>query len=252
MKQLKTLEDFSEKHSPIHRISPMAKLVVTFVFIVTVVSCGRYGFFQILPFFSYIILLPAVSEIPYKTVFKYVLPVLPISFLAGISNVILERQTAVYIAKIPVSYGFLSLATILLKTFLTVSAVIILSATTRAADINRCLLKLKIPSVLVMQIFMTYRYLCIISDEARLMYCAYILRSNGKKGIHIKHFGSFLGQLLLRSFARAERVFLAMKCAGYNETPVFSEPVPQKLRDVLYAVSFCAIFVILKFGGVLC
>ena len=48
------------------------------------------------------------------------------------------------------------------------------------------------------------------------MYTAYALRAPGQKGIKMKDMGSFTGQLILRSFDRAERVYQAMKCRGFH------------------------------------
>jgi cobalt/nickel transport system permease protein len=47
------------------------------------------------------------------------------------------------------------------------------------------------------------------------MYIAYALRGGNRKGIEMRHMGAFLGQLLIRGFDRAERIYRAMKCRGY-------------------------------------
>lgn len=252
LKQLNRLEEFACKNTAVHRIHPMAKLTVTLFFIVAVVSCGRYSFAQTLPYFAYIIILPPLADIPYGILLKRVIPALPFCIFAGISNIILERSTAFSALGVNFSYGTLSFVTILLKTVLTVAAVVILSATTPMRDINMCLSRLRIPSILIMQISMTYRYLCIISDEAHSMYNAYIVRSNGKKGILAMHMGSFLGQLLIRSFDRAERVYLAMKCAGYSGSVRTPETQRAKKSDIFYAAALCVVFWILRFGGAVC
>ena len=70
------------------------------------------------------------------------------------------------------------------------------------------------------------------------MALAYRLRSNGEKGIRMKDMGSFLGQLLLRSFDRAERVYTAMACRGFSGR--YSEQKkPMALRDWLLLAAAC-------------
>ena len=48
------------------------------------------------------------------------------------------------------------------------------------------------------------------------MTTAYMLRGGGQKGIALAHIGSFAGSLFIRSSARADRVYAAMKCRGYS------------------------------------
>lgn len=45
---------------------------------------------------------------------------------------------------------------------------------------------------------------------------AYHLRSLKQNGLEMRHMGSFTGQLLLRSIDRAERVYAAMQCRGFD------------------------------------
>ena len=42
------------------------------------------------------------------------------------------------------------------------------------------------------------------------------LRSFGRRGMGWRVYGQMLGQLLLRTFARAQRIYLAMKCRGFD------------------------------------
>ena len=45
---------------------------------------------------------------------------------------------------------------------------------------------------------------------------AYSLRAPGQKGIHISAWGSFLGQLLLRSMDRAQALYESMELRGFS------------------------------------
>jgi cobalt/nickel transport system permease protein len=102
------------------------------------------------------------------------------------------------------------------KTLLAVSAVLILMAATTFTDISRQLALMGMPKIICLQLILTYRYLAVLIREAASMFTAYILRAPGRKGIRIQNMGSFLGTLLLRSFDRAERVYQAMKCRGFD------------------------------------
>lgn len=246
LKELNTMERLSSGDSLIHRLHPVSKLVVTFLFVASVISLDRYAFWCVLPYFAYIFVCASLADVSYSLLFRRSALALPFCLFAGVSNVIFEQSTAFFVGGLGVSYGFLSLVTILLKTLLSTSAVILLSATTPVSQTAGALIRLKVPGVLVTQLFMTYRYLCIIANEAHSMYNAYMLRSGGKRAISIMHTGSFLGQLLIRSFKRAERVTLAMKCRGYSGETSADYPKHFKKSDILYTLTLCTIIILIR------
>jgi cobalt/nickel transport system permease protein len=136
--------------------------------------------------------------------------------MGGLSNLFLLSETALYLGPWPVSMGMVSLASILLKTLLTVLGVLLLIATTPFFEISRQLTQLGMPKILNLQLLMTYRYISLLLAEAAAMVTAYSLRSPAQKGIKMQDMGCFLGQLILRSFDRAERVYHAMQCRGFD------------------------------------
>ena len=75
---------------------------------------------------------------------------------------------------------------------------------------SRCL------EALVTQLLLLYRYIFVLGDEARRMAQARRLRSFGRRGMGWRVYGQMLGQLLLRTFARAQRIYLAMKARGFD------------------------------------
>lgn len=247
MKQLSTIEELSVKDTCIHRLHPMAKLIVTVVFVITVVSSDRYNFARLLPYFAYPFIIGALSEVPQNLLAKRAVYALPFCVFAGLSNIIFERNTALIINDMPITFGILSFITIILKTYLTVTAVLLLTATTPVNGIFAQLLKLKIPTVIVIQLSIMYRYITILTDEASTLFNAYILRSNGMKAIKMKNMGSFLGQLLIRSMDRAERVHKSMQCFGFNGIIPFKKTKAKK-QDYIYCTALCVIIIA---GGLL-
>ena len=56
----------------------------------------------------------------------------------------------------------------------------------------------------------------VLLDEVSAMTQAYSLRAPGQKGIHISAWGTFLGQLLLRTMDRADDLYEAMMLRGFS------------------------------------
>ncbi|HWQ79464.1 MAG TPA: cobalt ECF transporter T component CbiQ [Anaerovoracaceae bacterium] len=244
--KIRSLEDLSEGATVIHRLHPMVKMITTIVFLVVVISFNKYNISGLMPFFVYPILLMALGEIPYKSVLSRLLIALPFSFFAGLANPFLDRELAFFLFGVPVSWGLLSFLSILLKTVLTVMAVLILVAATPMDQLARQLIRIKVPKIFVMQLMLTYRYLTLLITEAAGMMTAYHLRSKGQKGIQISHIGTFMGQLLLRSFDRAERVYFAMKCRGFNGEYQFAAADKMRPGDVIYMFLLCLAFLLLR------
>jgi cobalt/nickel transport system permease protein len=94
-------------------------------------------------------------------------------------------------------------------------AVLILVSVTRFSELTNEMRRLRLPPIFIIMFELSYRYIGVLLNEAYSMSIAYALRSPNRKGIDMRDMGSFSGQLLIRSFDRAERVYNAMKCRGY-------------------------------------
>jgi cobalt/nickel transport system permease protein len=250
LNKIQSLEELAEGKTVIHRIHPLAKMITTVFFLVAVISFDKYNISGLIPFFIYPILMMALGEIPYRSVLSRLLIALPFAFFAGLSNPFLDRSTAFLLLGVPISWGLLSFLSILTKTVLTVMAVLILIATTPMDRLAHELIRIKIPKVFVMQIMLTYRYLGLLIGEAGNMITAYHLRSSRQKGIRLEHAGTFMGQLLLRSFDRAEKVYVAMKLRGFNGEYHFALSEKMRLGDSIYALALCAVFLLMRWFNV--
>jgi len=247
IRELRAMEGLSSGATAVHRMHPLAKLLSTFTYIAIVVSFGRFELTRLAPYLFYPFIMMALAELPYRLLLSRVLIALPFSLFAGVTNVIFFRETAFEIRGVVVSYGVLSLVTILLKTYLCVMAALLLVASTPFTEITAQLRRLRIPVVFILVFEMTYRYIGVLAEEALSMTIAYRLRSGVKKSLDIRHMGAFAGQLLLRGFDRAERVHAAMRCRGYSLRRAL--PARRKFRasDALWIAAVCVPAVLFRF-----
>jgi len=252
--ELYALEQLALGNTFIHRLHPLVKLLSTVLFIVIVVSFNRYALGRLIPLILYPAVIIALSETQYSMLFKRFLIALPFCLFAGVSNVFFNRTAAFEFGGIVISYGFLSLLTILFKTYLCVISVLILVSVTSLFELTRVMRRLRIPWIFIVMFEMTYRYIGVLLNELFSMSTAYSLRSSVKKGVEIRDMGSFTGQLLIRSFDRADRVYNAMKCRGYASafalpnTFHFSKGL--KLKDIIYFLIVILFSVTLRFINV--
>ena len=236
--ELRALENLSAGKTVIHNLHPLTKLISAFVFIIIVVSFGRYDLTRLAPYLFYPFVMMALAELPYKLLLSRVLIALPFCLFAGISNVLFDPAAAFAIGRVTVSFGMLSLMTILLKTYLCVMAALLLVATTPFPEITLQLRRLHVPMVFVMVFEMTFRYIGVLLEEVHTMTIAYKLRSGDNKALVMRHMGPFAGQVALRGFDRADRVHAAMRCRGYS-----LKHVPQSRRltapDTIALIAIC-------------
>ncbi|MDD2620711.1 MAG: energy-coupling factor transporter transmembrane component T, partial [Syntrophomonadaceae bacterium] len=189
MAEMNTLERLASGKTVVHRLPPIVKFFATLIYLVAVISFNRYEIFGLMPFFFYPAILMALSETPYRPLLKRLVFALPFVLLAGLANLIYDRETAFLLAGTAVSYGLLSFFSVVLKAVLSVMAVLILVSTTSLRDLSRALRKAKVPSLFVDLLVLSYRYLSVLLAEAGTMYTAYLLRSPAAKGIRLRHMG---------------------------------------------------------------
>ncbi len=228
------MEQLSGRDTWVHRLHPVVKLLSALAVLIAVVSFGRYEIGRIVPFVFYPAVLMAASETPYVLLHKRVAIALPFCLLAGVSNLFFDRTVALMLGNVAISFGAFSFISILLKTYLCVMAALLLVATTPMRQLTDAMRALRVPRIFVTVFEMTYRYLGTLFEEAGALHTAYLLRSAQQKGVEVRHMGSFVGSLLLRSFDRAERVYDAMKCRGYALQHAHAQKQVLGRRDILF------------------
>ncbi len=246
--KLNFLEESAENTTIIHRLNPLTKTIATFLYVVIVVSFERHNVSSLMPYFFYPIIVGALSNVPYKLLLSRLAIAMPFCVFAGFTNLFFEKNIAFYInSNIGISFGVLSFSSIIIKSILTVMAVLLLIATTSMPMLARQLISLHLPTSFVLVISLMYRYISVLIEESSNMYTAYLLRSGSKNGIKLKDIGPFLGQLILRSFDKAEQIYRAMKCRGFSSD--YSYVPIQKIPPVewLYLIILSIILIFFRF-----
>lgn len=237
------LEKLAMKNSFVHRLNPLVKIIITLLYIITIISFPVGDISKMAVFFFYPFVMTAVSEIPIKPLFSRLIIAMPFSFFGAIANLFILKSTVYTIFNFAVTLGMVSFVSIMIKTFLTVFAALILIATTKFTDIVRQLNIMKMPKILSLQLAMTYRYISVLLNEALTMVLAYNMRAPKQKGIKMKHMGSFIGQLLLRSFDFAGAVYEAMKMRGFSGVYPGGHKKKLNKNDILFLVIVGALII---------
>ncbi len=233
--------------SPLHRLDPRAKLVTTLVFIVTVVSFGKYELSALIPFFIFPLVQISAGSLPAGYLLRKVLIVAPFALFIGVFNPLLDREILFRIGSVHLSGGWVSYLSILLRFVLTVSAALTLVALTGFNTVCLALEKLGTPRPFVVQLIFLYRYIFVLMDEAARLARARALRTFESRGMGFMPFVSILAQLLLRTLDRAQRVHLAMRCRGFEGHMPILKPMHFGLKEVRHLSVWLLLFALLRF-----
>ena len=246
---LKVFDELAAQKTPVHRVHPLAKLLTTLAFILAVASFGKYDLAALLPLVLYPVVIISLGRLPAAYLFQRLLLVVPFVFFIGIFNPWFDQAPLIQIGTITISGGWISFLSILIRVALTVSAALILMATSGLNEIAAALLIIKIPKVFVMQLLFLFRYLSVLLEETARIIRAHSLRSfSGKgNGIRFKVWGSLVGQLLLRTMNRAERIYQAMLCRGFSGE-IHSAGIRKIVwTDILYCAGWMLFFGLVRF-----
>lgn len=239
---IRFLDELAEKNTIIHSIHPLAKLITTVVFLITVVSFGKYEITGLLSFVFYPVIIIALAEIPLIPILKRMLLVAPFAVGIGAFNPLFDHSTVLYLGDLQLSGGWISFLSIIIKFVLAVLAAMTVVATTGMDRIASALRTLRVPRVFVLQLLLTYRYISVLSEEAARTVRAYYLRAPLAKGIQPGVWGSLTGNLLLRTFDRAQGVYQAMVQRGFEGEYNTGYDRRITVKDILYFCGWALFF----------
>lgn len=235
------LDPYQGGSSPIHRTDPRIKFVLTLAFILTtaLIPIGAWPI--------YILLITIImSGISLSSVgiiyvmkravlaFPFMLAALPLVFTTpGLPLFSLNIGAWEITMTLAGVERFISIA---LKSWISVQAAILLTATTPFPDLLVAMRAVRIPRLIVAIFGLMWRYLFVLADEALRLVRARVARS-GDSGItgftsggnflwRARIAGGMAGNLFLRSLERSERIYVAMLSRGYDGE-VRSMPLPE-------------------------
>jgi len=236
------LDELAQGDSAIHRIHPLVIFLCTLSYIGFVTSFGRYEIARLIPFVLYPAMIFSVSRIPVLPILKRALVVLPLVLGIGLVNLIVDRSM-INFGGLSISGGLLSLISLFIRYGLTVTAALLMIATTGVVKLSYAMRMIKIPKLLVLQFSLTYRYISVLFEEVAQTTLAYRLRAYDHNGIKVGEWGSLAGQILLRTFDRAQSVYRAMRLRGFDGDYHPGSNVKLKYKDAAYFLVWVLLFV---------
>ncbi len=244
------MDDLAAMRSPVHDLHPLAKLLSTISYILLVLSFGKYALSALVVMLLWPLLLFALSGVSVGRCFYKLRLMMLLVCAMGAFNPLFDRTIALYLGTLAVSGGVLSMLTLMLKGVLCLMAAFLLAATTPLDALCAALRKLRVPSAAVTLLLLTYRYVGVMMEEVAVMNRAYRLRAPGQRGIRFQAWGSFLGQLLLRSMDRGSALYAGMQLRGFDGEFRYAPLRAWRRGDTLFLLLSAALLLFFRLGNV--
>ncbi len=245
------LDPFRPGNSPLHRLDPRIKLILAVAFILTnaLLPTGAWPVYILL--LAVILSVEVLSELGVGYVLKRSALALPFVLAAVLLIFTFPGPTLFawplgpWTIQVSLT-GLERFASISTKSWLSVQAAILLSATTSFPDLLVAMRALHVPRLMVSVFALMWRYLFVLVDEASRLMRARLARSgqSDKPGVHTggslawraSVSGGMAGSLFLRAFERSDRIYMAMLSRGYDgEARTLSMPVIRPAQWLILA-----------------
>jgi len=198
------LDKYSRRDSPVHRVPAFAKIGTALIIVLFVVTLPASRSSWFIGVGLLLLAIASGSRVPFPFIFRRLLLLEPL--VIGISLLSFMQPE-----------GWRAFVFIITRSNLCLLTMILLTSTTRFPDILRVMTAIRIPSIFVTIMALTYRYLFVLVDETERMRRARKSRTFAQSpGRQWRVLGSMIGQLFVRSAARADRIFLAMRARGWQ------------------------------------
>jgi cobalt/nickel transport system permease protein len=237
-------EQFSTGHSFVHNLDPRVKIIGAIIFSVVVAVSSNFS--ALLSALAISVLLVVLSKLSMRKVLYRLLLVnglilflwvfLPFTYkgesLFNIGPLVGTKEGILYACQITFKCN-----TILL-------AMIALLSTTPIFTLGHAMGQLYFPNKIIHLFLFTYRYIHVIFQEYNRLINAMKIRGFvPRTNLHTyRSYAYLVGMLLVKSYDRAERIYTAMLCRGFNGKYYTLKRFTIKKGDILYlSLMLCAI-----------
>lgn len=227
------LDRWSRRSSQLHARDARVKILLLVAYLVAVATSPRVSAAWSAVYGSVLLAAILVAGLPVGAVLLRAAAVLLFSAAFAVVSVVAgDSQRA---------------AALVLKSYLSAAAVLVLMGTTPLVRLLRGLERLRVPGFLVLVVQFLHRYLFVLSEQAQHMRLAALCRG----GWRFRQAAGGVAVLFARSYDRAEGIHRAMLARGFAGRLMPAEPARAGWQDWLFLLGGVAVMAALRFplGG---
>jgi cobalt/nickel transport system permease protein len=250
------IDEHSHIDSLIHRLDPRVKVISFCFFVVLVVLTGLVSWLAFALYGLLLFCLVSLSRIPPGYIFKRSLVILPFVFMIVLFIPFMKQGKTIggfslgSLQLTVTDEGLIIFWSVLVKAWLSILCMILLTSATRFSDLLKALEKMRFPTLMIMVLSFMYRYVFVIEDEFMKMRQARESRSTGRSGwLEWKVTANMIGVLFIRAYERAEAVYLAMCSRGFTGRIHTLHPFQLTRRDLIFLMAMMVSLAAIQWAG---
>ncbi|MFC2041452.1 cobalt ECF transporter T component CbiQ, partial [Chloroflexota bacterium] len=247
------IDQYSDRDSLIHRLDPRTKFLTALFLILAVVLTPPSTWPAFALYFLLVATLILLSKVPIFYVLQRSLVIMPFVLMIAIFVPFFkEGEVAgsynLWLWQVSVTYnGLQVLMNIVIKAWLSILSLILLTSTTKVSSLLKGLEQLHLPRVMVMILSFMYRYLFVLVDETMRMKQARDSRNFGGRWLwQIRTISNMVGTLFIRSYERGERVYAAMVARGFDGQVRTLDRLNFKRLDAYFGISLSLVLILIS------
>jgi cobalt/nickel transport system permease protein len=222
-----------------NRLDPRVKIFCLLIFLLCVISTEPGALLSFALYGLLIAVLIGLSRIPLHFILKRFLVVLPFVLM-----------TALFLPFMGGAEGWTIFRTVVIKAALSILCMTLFIAGTPFPELLKAMERMGFPKLITMILSFMYRYFFLIQDEAMRLWQAKRSRSaGGSARTQAKAVSGMIGVLFIRSFERAESVYLAMCSRGYDGTIRTAERFQVGWKDIVFLFAMAVFLVHIRMAG---
>lgn len=199
------IDTYADLNTPLHKLNAKIKVIFLLIFLLFIIfSPIRYIALFLLYGLAVIVLI-YLSKVPLRFIFKRVIEIAPFIIIISVSTLFKKRDYILFL-------------NCTVKAVLAIVLILVVSSTTKFTHLLQALKQLKIPHLFIHLLSFMYRYSFLLEDQFLKGRRAYESRNiNNKNNLKkVKILSNILGTIFIRTYERAERLYLAMCSRGYD------------------------------------
>lgn len=198
------VDNYAHLNTPIHRLAPKIKIIFLIFFLFLIVATPLKYKLLFSLYLITILILVFLSQIPLRFIFSRIVQVLPFVTVVALSALFKKEEGTLFLS-------------CLIKAVLALLLVLVATASTSFSQLTQSLKELKVPAVFILLLSFMYRYTFLLEDQLLRAKRAFLSRSiKQRRFFSLKVLSNIIGVLFIRTYERAERVYLAMCARGYG------------------------------------
>jgi cobalt/nickel transport system permease protein len=236
------IDKYSHRDSHVHRVDARVKILCALAFILLATTfMNIYSLLFSLAVLSGLFL---VARVPLSWGYSRALIVVPFAGTFALVKALTVPGTLVaswWIFQVTVE-GLIIALQLLLRAYISVFAIVLLTSTTPFSTLLSALQRLRIPSIITSVLSFAYRYLFVFVDEVQRVERAKAARciDSAATGLRLRATARTVGMVFIRAYERGERTYRSMVARGFEDKINAFDTLSIHKRDVILGCGFVA------------